>query len=212
MSTQTRPAWQDASVLERLYWGVGLSSFEMAERLGCSHRTILDWMIKYGIDRRTPKRNSGYNYKKRLPFRTNYSGYEVWRTSQETEGCSQVTVHQLLAISEGADPSKMFSTQEYHVHHKNGIPWDNRPSNIEVLPCSEHMQIHGGGKPLYHRRELIEWIDLHYEMFGLPPRTNELNSWPGPSANVYQREFGSVAQAVREAGYEPLASSQEVEP
>lgn len=24
------------------------------------------------------------------------------------------------------------------VHHKNGIPWDNRPRNIEPLPKREH--------------------------------------------------------------------------
>jgi hypothetical protein len=58
--------------------------------------------------------------------------------------CNQVYVHQLLAISEGADVDKVFSSGNHHVHHKNEITWDNRPENIELLSAEEHAKEHHG--------------------------------------------------------------------
>jgi hypothetical protein len=54
----------------------------------------------------------------------------------------QVAVHQLLAIAMGEDPHDVFSNSEYQVHHKNNVPWDNRPSNIELLTAGEHYDKH----------------------------------------------------------------------
>ena len=66
-------------------------------------------------------------------------GYETWGDKISR---SNVRVHQLLAISEGESPEKVFSKGEYVVHHKNGVPWDNRPENIELLTNSEHSSLH----------------------------------------------------------------------
>lgn len=37
-----------------------------------------------------------------------------------------------------------------HVHHKNGIKYDNRPSNLEIMPGSDHLSMHmtGDANPL----------------------------------------------------------------
>lgn len=72
-------------------------------------------------------------------FGTTEEGYERWvdPIAKRTVG-----VHQLVAISEGADPSKIFSNGEWQVHHKNKIGWFNIPSNLEVLKSAEHMSIH----------------------------------------------------------------------
>lgn len=72
-------------------------------------------------------------------YQTNTDGYEIWhdRISQKA-----VSIHQLLAISEGEDPGKVFSNGEFQIHHKNGIKWDNRGSNLELLTAKEHGKIH----------------------------------------------------------------------
>ena len=53
--------------------------------------------------------------------------------------------HQLVAIAEGADPREVFNG--HHVHHRNGVPWDNRPSNLEVRDPRDH--------GLKHRRDQL---------------------------------------------------------
>jgi hypothetical protein len=70
-------------------------------------------------------------------FRTNYNGYESWRSNHDYE-TEYVKVHRLLAVAEcGVD-----EVAGKHVHHKNGVPWDNRPENIEVLDERDHLQEH----------------------------------------------------------------------
>lgn len=70
-------------------------------------------------------------------YYTSKSGYE--RTSS---GEKDTTIHQLTVIAEGADPYKVFSGGDYNVHHKNHIPWDNRPENVELLTKAEHNSEH----------------------------------------------------------------------
>jgi hypothetical protein len=69
-------------------------------------------------------------------------GYERWRSWNSESGDRYCYVHQLLAISYGADPRVVFSGGEAHVHHKNSIRWDNRPGNIEVINESVHAILH----------------------------------------------------------------------
>jgi hypothetical protein len=73
-------------------------------------------------------------------FKTRSDGYEFWE--HRFEGTNhRVYVHQLLAIAEGTPPEDLF-TETNEVHHKNAVPWDNRPGNIEVKPRSEHTRDH----------------------------------------------------------------------
>ncbi|WP_394297586.1 HNH endonuclease [Halorubrum sp. BV1] len=44
----------------------------------------------------------------------------------------------MLAVSE----YRFDSVHNMDVHHQNGIPWDNRPENIELISKEEHDRHH----------------------------------------------------------------------
>lgn len=49
-----------------------------------------------------------------------------------------VHVHQLAVIAQGADPARVFSDGDWHVHHGNNVRYDNRPSNLSLVLPDEH--------------------------------------------------------------------------
>lgn len=133
-------AWKDADRLRRLYWDEGLTLEEIGDKLGCDTTTVMNWMKRLGVERiKTPMEKPAY-------YDTDQYGYERWK-SKHNQRSYRVGVHQLVAIADGAEPYKVFSAGEYNVHHKNGVPWDNRPENVELLTKSEH------GKHHYKERE-----------------------------------------------------------
>jgi len=113
--------WKDEKRLRELHQDRGLSGAQMAPILGCSSATVLRWLDRFGIF--TP-----------VEFRTTPDkGYEKWRN-----GDSSLYHHRLLAVAEyGFD-----AVVGKRIHHKNDIPWDNRPENIIPLSRSEHQQEH----------------------------------------------------------------------
>lgn len=121
--------------LVELYYEREMSLRDMEDVLGVTNKTIRRYMDSYGLERRSI---SEARQSKTPSLGVDGNGYEQW------SGCSdspkQFRVHRLLAIADGADPYELFS-KSLNVHHKNEIPWDNRPQNIEVMSKSEH-QIH----------------------------------------------------------------------
>lgn len=147
-SPHTDPEW-----LEEQYWDKGLSLAEIAEKCNAGPPTLLKWFRRFDIPRRSP-----YFDRRSTPVSINITqgefgglpgGYIEVRSRGEPKPDGRQTydrayVHQLVAIAEGADPNNIFSGGEWHVHHKNGIRYDNRPSNLEVIRRSEHISRHRG--------------------------------------------------------------------
>lgn len=71
-------------------------------------------------------------------------GYEYLRDRAAGED-ETVYVHQLVLVAAGADPSEVFAPG-VDVHHRNHIPWDNRPSNLALEDHREHRRAHLEGR------------------------------------------------------------------
>lgn len=135
------PEHRNPETLLRLHHDDGLSQRKMGDELGCSQKTVRRWMERLGVEKRdlseaqSGRRN--HTWVERASFYTHRAEGEVW-TVHDSDESSLVTVHRLLAVAEyGFDAVKGM-----HVHHKNGVPWDNRPSNIELLTPEEHGRLH----------------------------------------------------------------------
>ena len=126
-------AYRDPETLRRLYHGEGMTLQEVGDELGVAGSTVRTWMEKHGIERH-------YGNPYRVTIKTRKDGYVQWFNDYEGKQRTCL-VHQLVAIAHGADPHKVFSGGDYNIHHKNGIPWDNRPSNLDFVTSETHQVI-----------------------------------------------------------------------
>lgn len=124
--------WDDPETLRRLYHDDGLTLREIGEELGCDATTVHRRMVDAGIDRRPcggAPESTTY-----VSVQTREDGYEYWNS-----GRGSVLVHRLLAVSE----FEYEAVASGVVHHKNRIPWDNRPENIDAIGSHrEHSKLH----------------------------------------------------------------------
>jgi len=100
---------------------------ELSEKFNCHRSTIDRKLEQYNID-------FSYSYNKKATL-ADINGYQVMQCGIVGKG---VLVHRLLAVAEYGYEEVCDNV----VHHKNGIKWDNRPSNIEVMGRSEHSKLH----------------------------------------------------------------------
>ncbi len=128
----------DEEWLREQYHGQDRTLRDMSGEAGVTPAAVLKYMRRYNIPRR-----DAIHHKKLEPatYRTGRFGY-VMAASKYQGDQDRVKIHQLVAIADGADPAEVFSNGEYECHHKNHIPWDNRPENIELLDGIEHDKIH----------------------------------------------------------------------
>jgi len=130
--------WADRDSLNRLYNEENMSIREVADELGCSKQTVQKWMEKLNVPRRDRIEAVEEAIRRRpAAFRTSERGYEVWQSSHNGRK-HKVKVHRLVAVAEWG----FNAVVEKEIHHKNGVPWDNRTENIEPLTAFEHAQKH----------------------------------------------------------------------
>lgn len=142
--------WQDAETLRELYHEKGMTTREIADELECNNSTVSRWMNKHEIEARDNWRAgvdaaAEANRVERVKMRTHERGYEYWGHTEweDDERVSKIVyVHRLQAVAEfGYD-----AVAGKSVHHENGVPWDNRPDNLELMTRSEHQNEHRSGK------------------------------------------------------------------
>jgi len=134
---------RDPQILEYLYVEKGLSLRGVADRLECDHKTVSRWLRKHGIERRDQaEATKEANRVDHPKLSRDGSGYAIWKdTDHEAGETVAVRVHQLAAISAGADPHEVFADGT-HVHHRNTHKSDNRGDNLEILSTKEHSGTH----------------------------------------------------------------------
>ena len=93
----------------------------MAAACECDASTILHYLRHYGIT--TGNERADRPSRSPVPFRTGQDGYERWKTTQRT-----VFVHRLVAVAEWG-----FAAVADCVVHHNSVPWDNRPSQLQLF-------------------------------------------------------------------------------
>lgn len=115
------------------------SAVDIADEFGIDTTYVLNLLDRHGIDRRSL--SEAFKQKGRrdsVPLYMGGRGYEFWQ--DRTDGTAdKVYLHRLLAVAEFG----VGAVADMDVHHKNGVKWDNRPENIELLTKSEHARQHG---------------------------------------------------------------------
>lgn len=117
--------WDDEELLERLYIEKEENIDEISDRFDCCPSTIYETLNKYGFH--TGSENL-------IPkMHVTKDGYE----NVNGDG-GKLLIHRLLAVCEfGFD-----EVCDMDVHHKNGVPWDNRVENLELMTDGEHSSHH----------------------------------------------------------------------
>jgi len=72
-------------------------------------------------------------------------GYSRVRYDKCGEEDGSAYIHRLIAVAQGELSTEDFLAGKRNVHHLSQVPFDNRPSNLEVQNRYEHSEHHSDG-------------------------------------------------------------------
>ncbi len=100
----------------------GATGKDLAAEYACSEPTMLKRLRAHGL---LPR-----------PIKAKYRSIRDPRTGEV------INVHRFVYETEvGPIP------EGYHVHHKNGDTWDNRPENLAAMSAGDHTRLHNKRRP-----------------------------------------------------------------
>jgi len=133
----------DRSTLYRLYHEKRYSYRRIAQAYGVCKTTVGEWMAQHDLQARDAgEAGGGWPGQGRVERATftqaDGKGYERVGVLDPQEGRQSAYVHRLVAVAHHG----LEAVEGQHVHHQNGIPWDNRAENLEVLTPGDHAALH----------------------------------------------------------------------
>lgn len=131
---------RDKEYLYELYYGSGYDQCEIAAFLDVNQSSVSRWMGRHGIRPSEEKwrRNNALSRSSAYALHYVNDGYAEWQAGNLEGDKYTVGVHRLLAVAEFG----IEAVKDKIVHHKNGIPFDNRHENICLMTASEHAMHH----------------------------------------------------------------------
>lgn len=131
--------WDDPELLERLYHDEGLSTFQIADRFeDADQSSVLYQFRKHDIETRSVGEGIRNRYASNLTINLQQGRIQYFF---DAFGETHTFLNAQLVALLDHPPEKVFGDGT-HVHHKNHMPFDDRPENIEVLTDSEHVSYH----------------------------------------------------------------------
>ena len=200
-SNPDNPPWQDGETLERLYIGQQLTIKEVGEKLGCSGRTVSEWLDRHDI-------KPLYKRREWLDKQYNQNDLYIKEIAEKADAS-------IKTIVEWLDKLGVRSEEDLPADYAEDKPWHD-PDRLEelyhgeelsakrvadVMGCSpqtvRHWLIEFGidRRPCYHRTiEASDYIQRRY-----PTITDSHN---GKKSNVLIHRF--VTFAVGKMSFEEL--------
>lgn len=145
---------RDEDLMRTLYVDKEMSQSDISAVLGKSTGCIQDWLKRHDIETRSISEGMSIarGGTKDLYFWTNKAyGYEVFKSGRK----DSFYHHRLLAVAEYGFEAVI----DMDVHHKNGLSWDNRHDNLQLLTPSAHQRTENG----YNWLDELRAVEMYTE-------------------------------------------------